>query len=71
MSEWIKCSERMPEDGEQVLCWFTPLGKDKSHPTILYYKAEKESDRHSHFSPIREDLITHWMPLPEPPHDKP
>lgn len=65
MGEWIKCSERMPQDGQQVLCWLVRNPRQ----LILYFKAEKESDRHSHFPPIRDDLITHWQPLPPPPED--
>jgi len=64
MSDWIKCSEQMPEHGMRVLCW---MNVTKPHSVILFYKSEKKSDRDSHFPPIRDDLITHWQPLPEPP----
>lgn len=62
MSEWIKCSERMPDyfvdvlitDGEHVeLNWWDGVEWD--------CWAERNSDMRTY------DDVTHWMPLPEPP----
>lgn len=64
MSEWIKCSDRMPEEnGErEVLACFK--GGDIS---TLYYFDGRWDDAYG-IVPIRQDA-THWMPLPEPPID--
>jgi len=56
---WIKCSERMPEDGKNVLAviYLTARPHAKMMRIINY--------------PINLDFIvlTHWMPLPELPKD--
>lgn len=60
MSKWIKCSERMPEeledvlvtDGRSVEVMYLRLG--------LWYVTSQDSA-------ICGDEVTHWMPLPEPP----
>ena len=53
MSEWIKTSERLPEEDVYVL-WYD--GKRQ------FVKELSGWDR------FRNDLVgTHWMPLPEPP----
>lgn len=70
MSDWIKCSDRMPEflddvlifgpyDGQAVAYWntkgFVPVGRPEGDsPGIEWW------DRES---------VTHWMPLPEPPDE--
>ncbi|HCR1961870.1 TPA: DUF551 domain-containing protein [Enterobacter kobei] len=62
--EWIKCSERMPEEDaeEQVLACFK--GGDIS---TLYYIEGQWDDAYG-ILPIRQD-VTHWMPLPDPPSE--
>lgn len=67
MSEWIKCSERMPENpglGRQfpyVLC-----ASENGWLTIAFYdynrKCWDDGDFYDHINDI-----THWMPLPAPP----
>ena len=69
MSNWIKCSERMPEDGTQK--YFVLL--NNVYPLVATYMF-------SHWSAgiscrgvfvdidINEE-VTHWQPLPEPPED--
>lgn len=60
MSKWVKCSERMPEeledvlvsDGRSVEVMYLRLG--------LWYVTSPDSA-------ICGDEVTHWMPLPEPP----
>ena len=64
MSQWIKCSDRMPEFDEVVLCGFwakRSIGERKFKWEFQYFtKRSQDFDR---------EMITHWMPLPEPPND--
>ncbi len=58
MSEWIKCSESMPEYNH-VLTWGAP-GFD-----IARWDGNGWYD--SYGVSINPKNITHWQPLPEPP----
>ena len=63
MSEWIKCSDRLPvTNGEEIVCW-----NGKWSRVGCYINSLKHGV--TFFSPHDERLIgvTHWMPLPEPP----
>ncbi|WP_139769967.1 DUF551 domain-containing protein, partial [Salmonella enterica] len=63
---WISCSERMPEDEQEVIV-HNKLG----------YRYVSYFDEHSglffdmrggnQMNCIEHILVTHWMPLPEPP----
>lgn len=58
-SEWISIDERLPEEGVRVLVW---LKGDGSQYTST------DTDRLSLKKWVRWGrLVTHWMPLPEPP----
>ncbi|AXW87798.1 DUF551 domain-containing protein [Lonsdalea britannica] len=57
MSDWIKCSERMPAvSGYYHVIW---NGKHISMAPFLF----------GSFQCIDPEKITHWMPLPEPPKE--
>ena len=62
MGEWIKCSERMPDDFEEVLV------SDGANVEVMWRDCDGFWDcwapRNSN---IDTDDVTHWMPLPEPP----
>ena len=65
MSEWIKCSDEMPEQGQKVLV-FRPHAHEKPYKDPNYKictYAGEDIFINSHF----EHEITHWMPLPKPP----
>ena len=65
-SPWIPVSERLPEEGEQVIVWMPdcphhPCGMDMgSCMTDSWGVSWMVSGGRSAFP-------THWMPLPEPP----
>jgi hypothetical protein len=56
---WIPASERLPEDGENVLACFEKSGGVGCATFVERYKWF-ETDRGCFGA-------THWMPLPEPP----
>jgi len=58
---WVKCSERMPVDGKEVLCAYKGSGQGV-HIWHGHHWDEGDFD-----SSIFGNLITHWMPLPAAP----
>ncbi|ELS3807707.1 DUF551 domain-containing protein [Salmonella enterica] len=66
---WISCSERMPEDEQEVIV-----------QNKLGYRYVSYFDEHSglffdmpvgnQMNCIEHILVTHWMPLPEPPQEE-
>lgn len=65
-TKWIPCSERPPEDGQDVLIWDNI---DKTSFTGHYvwcdgWTVDGYAVNRFHFD------ITHWMPLPEPPKEE-
>lgn len=70
-SQWIPCSERLPED-KYVLISKKPskISGDKWCVTIAIRTADPRSRkiqwRDSGFGVIQDDKVLAWMPLPEP-----
>jgi hypothetical protein len=69
MTEWIKCSERLPTIGEKV---YMTLNEAKSIRMDLYYDSsnnrfEEEHDMGWWVEP--KNKVTHWAEIPEAPHD--
>ncbi|EAV9187397.1 DUF551 domain-containing protein [Salmonella enterica] len=66
---WISCSERMPEDEQEVI-----VQNKFGYRYVSYF------DEHSglffnmpggnQMNCIEHILVTHWMPLPEPPQEE-
>jgi hypothetical protein len=66
--EWIKCSERLPEEGEYVLTYDGNLNLDnKPFYEIAAYRTFNNG---SFFisGPYSLQNIKFWMPLPSPPN---
>lgn len=60
MTEWIKCSDRLPEMNQRVLSY------DDNEPAIFVFKGDHWL---GDFYGYSLNAITYWMPLPLPPED--
>jgi hypothetical protein len=70
MSEWIKCSDRLPDLGpgdnecsDNVLAYQVYFG---SRMLQAFYSRDDELWYDQGGDPLDGD-VTHWMPLPSPP----
>lgn len=62
LPQWIKCSERMPENCDGVFAW--------SEAAFAYaVEAYFDGSWYRTLTDEEEHHITHWMPLPEPPQE--
>lgn len=82
MSEWVKCSERLPESIHGKHRWLVMLDCDhEAHKAvawdfpypcgeinIAYFWGGKWS-LSSHEDLHDGTFVTHWMPLPNPPEE--
>ena len=69
-AEWIPVSERLPEEGVDVLV-FTKEGKFDSRPNRHVASFDEDGEWYpSHGDGYMFPVVTHWMPLPEPPEVK-
>lgn len=77
---WISVKDRMPEHGKQVLLiaygwsdttiYLGRLEHMSSETSWLTGFTSKESEWCIQgWSYLKEPLVTHWMPLPEPPEE--
>ena len=63
-SEWIPCSEMLPETNTQVLC-YCRMGDFR----IMEFD-EQENRWYEGIHDYRLQSVTHWMPLHEPPESE-
>lgn len=64
-TRWIPCSERMPEDFQDVLIW-----DNRDETSFTGHYAECDGWTVDGYDVDRSPFdITHWMPLPEPPEE--
>lgn len=60
--KWISVEERLPEEGETVLCYY-----ESDLMGVCTRLHEIWEDSYGYWE--SDDAITHWMPLPEPPKE--
>jgi hypothetical protein len=65
MSQWIKCSERMPPVNVAVLVCVN----DVVQKNVFCWDGEAWCDWYDEYDELAQDTFTHWMPLPEPPQE--
>ena len=64
VQEWISVTERLPENGEWVLCFMKDTCVGTFRVLQWNYIDWQWNDENEWFD---EKDVTHWMPLPEPP----
>lgn len=74
MSEWISVEERLPSDERSVLAYYgfgfdgVPASDMRFMGTLSYFCFDPEPHwQHAGHGVV----VTHWMPLPEPPKEEP
>lgn len=67
MGEWIKCSERMPENTQMLLAFSQDEIVAAYWSWVVNPIDYKKYRGFTYLSGIILDDVTHWMPLPEPP----
>ena len=66
MSDWIKCSERMPPIGKDVLVYVRTW---YSHNVQFAYRYSESIWSIPQHCGVNNDSVSHWMPLPDPPKE--
>ncbi len=67
MSEWISVDERLPDNYEWVLLFFSEAHSDPYVEIGLFNNGKISYPSSNGVTYEHTKLITHWMPLPEPP----
>lgn len=70
MPGWIKVEDQLPENYEQVLCWYLS-SNDEYYYTIGCYSHKYkmwDTDIDGNECAYGCKCVTHWMPLPKPPN---
>lgn len=63
---WIPVGERLPEDGQRVLCYDPCICEDDWIARVAFIGGKFVGES-SDGQPMYDYDPTHWMPLPEPP----
>lgn len=67
VQEWISVEDRLPEEGEYVLCVLKGFNYGGKIQVCKFVPADKFKDK-PYFEHFRNGFppVTHWMPLPHP-----
>ena len=69
-TKWISVKDRLPEENVRVLGFLHTVFEGGGHwDCILVMELRYGLFIPFNCSPIRDDSVTHWMPLPQPPKD--
>ena len=68
VQEWISVKDKLPEEGEYVLCVLKGFNYGGKIQVCKFVPADKFKDK-PYFEHFRNGFpsVTHWMPLPQPP----
>lgn len=68
---WIPCSERLPEEGQDVLCWYQYFRYGNYNRLWKTYGIgfQYNGSWGGEVSGGRDTKVLFWMPLPEPPEE--
>ena len=68
VQEWISVDDRLPEEGEYVLCVLKGFNYGGKIQVCKFVPADKLKDK-PYFEHFRNGFpsVTHWMPMPQPP----
>lgn len=68
-TRWIPCSERLPENGEYVLCWYEYFRYGDFNAMFAAYGIGYCYNGHwgGEVANGTKARVLAWMPLPEPP----
>ena len=73
MSDWIKMSDKKPEVGSKILIFYDGMFIDKAEVNTDYnggiWLDLGDTDIGYEDSNDVDKVVTHWMPIPEPPID--
>ena len=69
---WIPCSERLPEDGQDVLCWYQYFRYGNYNRLWQTYGIgfQYNGNWGGEVSTGRDTKVLFWMPLPELPEEE-
>lgn len=72
MSEWISVKDRLPESDNDTLLLLVKCSAEEKPNGALFIDTDSfyVDDGYFRFWGVQKNhTVTHWMPLPEPPHD--
>lgn len=76
MDKWISVKDRLPEHDQKILGVFDEQGSDwYKYPTTLNLLRYHKRDGKEYFKDgsslheLKKGVVTHWMPIPEPPDE--